>query len=304
MEITQIKYLLTIVNNEYNLSRSAELLHISQPALSKSVKDMEFKSETRIFKREKGRIVGLTRYGKVLVEESTKVYGQYKKMIEKVKSVSKGNNGTLKIGIAPVIISTVFNEALIDFINKNSGIELKLIEKGAYELQKSLILGEIDLAVIVSPATIEGIYEDEIYKSSVRVWFNDQHRFNNFDKEIPLCEIFKEKIVTLPNSFMVTYQLNKLFRKSRLKPNYFLQTASWDLILNMVDNSKDLIGIIAAPIGSNYRTSHVKSREIRPNFPWNISLCYTMETLDNPVVEYSKKWFLKYFEMYNKISVN
>ncbi|MEB3365069.1 hypothetical protein SDC49_20485 [Lactobacillus sp. R2/2] len=61
-----------------------------------------------------------------------------------------------------------------------------------------------------------------IYESSVRVWFNANHRFNQTGaKVIPFAEIEKEKIVTLTDSFMVTFQLNKRFRGDRKRPNYF-----------------------------------------------------------------------------------
>ena len=50
---------------------------------------------------------------------------------------------------------------------------------------------------------------------------------------------------------MVTFQLNKKFKGDRIKPNYFLQTSSWDLILNLVQRDSNLVGIVAAPIGRN-----------------------------------------------------
>ncbi|TSO25390.1 LysR family transcriptional regulator [Lactobacillus sp. LL6] len=304
MEINQIKYLLTVVSNNFNLTKSAEILHVSQPAISKAIKEIEFKQGMNIFNRKKGRIIGLTRYGNTLIEESKKVYQQYTEMIDKLNELSEENTGIVRIGIAPVIISTVFNDALIAFINENPGIQLKLVEKGAYELQQMLILGDIDLAVIVSPATIEGIYEDLIYENTVRVWFNKQHRFNEYKNSVPFTEIEKEKIVTLTDDFMVTFQLNKKFKGDRIKPKYFLQTSSWDLILNLVQRDPNLIGIVAAPIGENYNNHKIKNAEIKPSFPWKISLCHTMNPVEEPIVDYTKDWFLKYFSKYQKLSID
>lgn len=192
---------------------------------------------------------------------------------------------------------------MIDFIKENPGVQLKLTERGAYELQKLLVLGKIDLAVIVSPATMEGIYEEPIYANSVRVWFNKKHRFSNYENSIPFKEVEQEKIVTLTDEFMVTFQLNKLFRRDRIKPQYFLQTQSWDLILNLVSQNSELVGIVAAPIGQNYGGTGLLNREMDPVFPWKISLCYTMNTLDDPIVDFSKKWFLEYFSKYKKINI-
>lgn len=304
MDINDIKYLLCVVDNDFNLTKSAEILHVSQPAISKAIKDIEFKRGTKIFNRKKGRLIGLTRYGNTLIAEAKKVYTQYSTMMTKLNEMSEGVNGTVRIGIAPVIISTVFNDALISFINENPGIQLKLVERGAYELQRMLILGDIDLAVIVSPSTIEGIYEDLIYENTVRVWFNKDHRFNKIEGPIPFEEIEREKIVTLTDDFMVTFQLNKVFKGDRIKPNYFLQTASWDLILNLVQRDPNLIGIVAAPIGRNYSDQKIKNKEMLPSFPWRISLCHTMNSTESPIVDYTKDWFLKYFSKYKKLSIN
>ena len=304
MDIDNIRYLLTVVDNDFNLTKSAKILHVSQPAISKAIKDIEVKRGTPIFNRKKGRLIGLTRYGITLVTEARKVYSQYSMMITKLNEMSEGINGTVRIGIAPVIISTVFNDALIAFINENPGIQLKLVERGAYELQRMLILGDIDLAVIVSPATVEGIYEDLIYENTVRVWFNKDHRFNTIDGPVPFAEVEREKIVTLTDDFMVTFQLNKKFKGDRIKPNYFLQTSSWDLILNLVQRDSNLVGIVAAPIGRNYSDHQIKNKEMTPSFPWRISLCHTMNSVESSIVDYTKDWFLKYFSKYKKISIN
>lgn len=124
MDIDNIRYLLTVVDNDFNLTKSAKILHVSQPAISKAIKDIEFKRGTPIFNRKKGRLIGLTRYGITLVTEARKVYSQYSMMITKSNEMSEGINGTVRIGIAPVIISTVFNDALIAFINENLAFSL------------------------------------------------------------------------------------------------------------------------------------------------------------------------------------
>lgn len=152
-------------------------------------------------------------------------------MMAKVNGMADQYTGTVRIGLAPLIGSTIFNRAIMAFIKANPHIELKLVEKGTYELQKMLLLQQIDLAVIISPVTLEGIYEQKIYQDTVRAWFNKQHRFNQLSGAIPFSEIEKEKIVTFTNDYMVTLQLNQRFRHDCVYPDYFLQTSSWDLIL-------------------------------------------------------------------------
>lgn len=55
------------------------------------------------------------------------------------------------------------------------------------------MLQDLDLAVIVSPATYPSIKEDIVVKDSVSVWFNKTHRFHDFKGPIPFNQIAKEK---------------------------------------------------------------------------------------------------------------
>src|SRR5699024_3879742 len=138
---------------------------------------------------------GLTPTGEDLIKHGRTISKDYDDLIKSLHEKSDLKRGTVRVGIAPVIISTVFNRSIPKFIQENPEIDLQIVEKGAYELQKKLLLQEIDLAVLVSPATYPSIQEKMIYDDSVAVWFNKNHRFNNFDGPIPFEEVAKEKIV-------------------------------------------------------------------------------------------------------------
>ncbi|KRN98755.1 LysR family transcriptional regulator [Companilactobacillus kimchiensis] len=296
MDIHQIQYLITIVDNDFNLTKSARVLNVSQPALSKLIGELENVEQIQIFTRGKGRITGLTPTGEDLIKHGRKLSQDYEDLIKSLYERSDSKSGTVKVGIAPVIISTVFNRSIPKFIQENPDIDLQIIEKGAYELQKKLILQEIDLAVLVSPATYPSIREKIIYNDSVSVWFNKNHRFHDLKGPIPFSEIVKEKIVTLDDSFMVTHQLNQRFSQKDLRPNYFFQTGSWDLILNICQEMNDAVGIIASPIGQNYSGTNIERRDFSPNFPWSISICSLKDSYQNTVVKYTQDWFVDYFK--------
>ncbi|AVK64744.1 LysR family transcriptional regulator [Lactobacillus sp. CBA3606] len=295
MDIHQIQYLITIVDNDFNLTKSARVLNVSQPALSKLISELENIENVRIFIRRKGRITGLTPVGKDLIQNGRQVSLDYQAMMQSLRDHATVQTGKITIGIAPVIISTVFNRAIPKFIQENPTIQLKIVERGAYELQKMLLLQEIDLAVIVAPATFPGITETILYRDSVAVWFNNQHRFHDFPGAIPFNEVGQERIVTLDDSFMVTYQVKQRFQQQKIQPNFFFQTSSWDLILNMCQEM-DTVGIIAAPIASNYAGTNIEHREFDPVFPWNISLCRFGDDYTSNLVHYTSDWFTNYFK--------
>lgn len=302
MDIHQIQYLLTIVDNDFNLTKSARVLNVSQPALSKLISELENVEQIQIFTRGKGRITGLTPTGEDLIKHGRTLSKDYEDLLKSLHERADLKRGTVKVGIAPVIISTVFNRAIPKFIQENPQIDLQIVEKGAYELQKKLILQEIDLAVLVSPATYPSIKEKTIYDGSVSVWFNKNHRFHDFKGPIPFEEVAKEKLVTLDDSFMVTFQTNQKFAQKDLSPNYFFKTSSWDLILNICSELDDTVGIIASPIGQNYSGTNIEHRDFDPVFPWRISMCSLKDVYQNAAVKYTQDWFVNYFKDQNNQS--
>lgn len=294
MDIKHIEYLICIVDSGFNLTKAANKLHISQPALSKFINELERVEDNAIFVRKRNRITGLTESGEELIDHGRKIDREFQQMLDNFHSTAPDNQGTVRIGIAPVIISTLFNGAIPRFIQDNPLIDLKVVETGAYELQKMLMLQDIDIAVLVSPATYPGIHEDIIVRDSVSVWFNKQHRFHDFAGPIPFEEIAKEKFVSLDDSFMVTYQWKQRLRKLHVDPHFFFQSGSWDLLLNMCEQL-NVITLMATPIGKNFAGKDIEHRQVKPFFPWTISLC----TLDNAkhvqVVDYTQEWFHHFF---------
>lgn len=295
MDIHQIKYLITIVNNGFNLTKSAKALGVSQPALSKLINELETSEKVQIFTRGKGRITGLTPLGDDLIIHGRQVSADFDEMINSLRDQSNLNRGTVRIGIPPIISATIFDHALPDFIDENPDINLQIVEQGGYELQRLLLHEEIDLAVIPSPITNPAIHNHVIYKNSVAVWFNKDHRFNKSTQPITLSEISKEHILTLSNNFMIAHELHDAFINLGINKEFYFQSSAWDLILNMCQDMKNTVGIVASPVAENY-SGNIVHRNLDPVRPWIINICNLQNTYSSNLVKYTNKWFSDYFD--------
>lgn len=303
MDIHQIKYLITIVNNDFNLTRSAKILGVSQPALSKSIAEIEKTEQIQIFTHGKGRITGLTPLGDDLINNGRQVSADFDKMMQSMRNNSNLKQGTVKIGIPPVVLSTIFNGAIPDFLQANPDIDLEIVEKGGFELQNLLLHQELDLAIIPSPVTEPSIKNHVIYQNSVSVWFNKKHRFHNMNHPIPLDEISKEHVLTLNNNFMLAHELMDIFHQRGINEHFYFQSSAWDLILNMCLRMSNTVGIIASPVERNY-AGEIEHRELDPFCPWTINISNLNNIYSSNLVKYTKNWFIDYFEQYNKLQVS
>jgi DNA-binding transcriptional LysR family regulator len=304
IELNRLIYFITVVDNDFNLTKSAKILHISQPALSTSMKNLGRDHRNKIFVRDRGRIVGLTHAGMNLVQDARRVYADYNYMMTRLDNNSRNQiKGTLRLGISSVINATVFSNALIDFLEQNNNINVIVTEGGSFDLQKQLVDEKLDLVVGISPATNSGLTEHILLSDDTVIWFNERHRFSKFTGAIPLSELSKEKIITLNDSFMITYQLRQLFDEQNIKPNFFLQTTSWGLIVNACQLHDDLVGVLARPVEDSFPMDGLQYREFSPYLPWQIAL-YENDAISqgNTLIEFARKWFLDYFNNARKLN--
>jgi len=98
MEIFSLRYFLAIAREE-NMTRAAEILHVSQPALSKAVKDLEFELGTNLFKRTNYGI-RLTEEGVLLSKRAEDILSMVDKTASEFKTMHELLGGEITIGCA------------------------------------------------------------------------------------------------------------------------------------------------------------------------------------------------------------
>jgi DNA-binding transcriptional LysR family regulator len=98
VELRHIRYFLAVA--EYlNFSKAARQLHITQPPLSRQIRQLEDDLGVELFVRSK-RCVELTKAGSVFLIEARKLVAQAGHATEAARHAQKGESGLVKVGIA------------------------------------------------------------------------------------------------------------------------------------------------------------------------------------------------------------
>ena len=141
-----------IVADEENLTKASEILHISQPAVTKHIKNLENELNTQLFKRSK--------YGMILNENGKKLYLQIKDSIE-ILSKSEDIFNThkdIKLGVHVNMPSRIYSNGISKFYEKNNNI-INIHRLNTQNMFSMLEKQEIDLAFSKK-------YSDEIYDTN------------------------------------------------------------------------------------------------------------------------------------------
>lgn len=159
-----------------SISAAAKSMYLSQPAISKSIKNLETELGITLFDRALNGIV-LTEKGKELftyVEEAfNSIRLAEKKMLEN-KNLEKG---TLAIGIRSHIASFYLVDKIIEYHNKYPKIEITIINRPSYELLKLLNNNRIDFIIDISS------YKDELDSYNVKDLSDLEHCFVTLNNE-------------------------------------------------------------------------------------------------------------------------
>src|SRR5215469_9982332 len=100
-----LRHFLGVVEKR-NITAAAEALHISQPALTRSIRQLEKTIGVDLFERLPTGVV-LTRHGEVLAQRAKLMDLEYKHALAEIKALEQGLSGTLQIGAGPVWITDI-----------------------------------------------------------------------------------------------------------------------------------------------------------------------------------------------------
>lgn len=155
MDIKQLTFFATIVE-EGNITAASKKLHIAQPALSNQLKVLEEELGIKLMNRG-SRKMTLTDAGKILYRKAKHIFELTESAQKEITDYKNGLIGTLRIGITPIIDSTLLNGKLINFNKENPHIKYELYEGSTYEILELLFNGIIEIGIVRTPFNTKGL---------------------------------------------------------------------------------------------------------------------------------------------------
>lgn len=135
------------VASRLSFTKASEELHISQPAVTKHIKEIEIQLATKLFDR-KGTSIQLTQSGKILYEYAEKIRNIYRDLEFEISQIHQQHKGKLIIGASTTVAQYILPEILAKFNAYYKDIKIELLT-GNTETISSLLKDEkIDLGII------------------------------------------------------------------------------------------------------------------------------------------------------------
>ena len=146
LELRHLRYFLAVAE-DLHFRKAAERLFISQPGLSKQIKELEQHLDLQLFDRH-NRKVALTPAGAYLKKELSHYFNGLEQIIEHSKLLDRGMVGNLKLGYVGSAMQQIIPDLLLAFRNLHPKILFSLKEMDNQTQIEGLLSQEIDLAFV------------------------------------------------------------------------------------------------------------------------------------------------------------
>ncbi|MFI5357556.1 MAG: LysR family transcriptional regulator [Opitutales bacterium] len=191
MELRQLRYFVAVAETG-NISRAAQKIFLTQPALSRQIKALEDEIGQCLLER-KAHSVHLTPAGETMLREARELLLHADQATERVRATSAG--GRLRIGYAPSLASGFLSPAVANFVQVHPGTRVELLDLSTEEMLTGLDAGELDVVVTVTPANqTRGLKWVSLVSSPWRLAVNLQHPLARAPKVKP-AEVAREPLL-------------------------------------------------------------------------------------------------------------
>jgi len=192
MDLVQLKRFL-VAAEAGNLRRAATQLHVSQPALTQSIKTLEQGLGVELFERS-ARGVTLTPYGRALVPRARLMLNERERIARDMTEVGGGDSLRIKVGVAPYFSRQIFPAAVLRVLEDRPALQVDIVERHTTELVKLLQEGEIEFAFCVHNPVIDaddalefGSTYEERYSIMARVGHPLLRRRRASERDLAAC---------------------------------------------------------------------------------------------------------------------
>ena len=163
MKLHQLRAIVAICESG-SIQEASRLLHISQPALSKGIKELEAELGVPLLIRS-NRGITATEYGERLVRRARLILEEVRRAREEIETLKGTMDGRLSIGVSPVTPGAQFINSLNRYRKRYPKVQVQIHELRPSKLMEGLREGQLDLVMTSLPASrnSEGFHWTELY---------------------------------------------------------------------------------------------------------------------------------------------
>ncbi|UCI31780.1 LysR family transcriptional regulator [Mesorhizobium sp. B4-1-4] len=222
------------VATEGNFRRASERLHIAQPALSRTIRDLEQLLEVQLFERTT-RSVTLTAAGRAFLPEVSDLLEHVTAAIRVARRVEEGDLGNLSVGFNDFAINDSLPKIIRDFRSRHPGVEIELRSMSSPDMADALRKRRLDIGFLSGEHLLAGLQYEVLRRERLICLLPSGHALAG-SRTIDLTALAAEPFVLGATGSWDTFidVVDAFCMSGGFRPRVVQEAANSDGIVNLV----------------------------------------------------------------------
>lgn len=270
MDVRALRYFTEVVRQQ-SFTRAAQKLFVTQPTISKMLRQLEEELGCTLLLRD-GRRLHLTDSGEAVYQRGLAILQEFHQLEAEIGDINQLKTGELRLGIPPMVGMQIAG-SISAFRRRYPGVKLKIAEFGGLTVQQAVLAGSLDIALTALPVdaglplnTLPLMHHPLcVLLPRHSEWLDRQ--------QMSLTELAQHPLLIFNEEFSLNRQLMQAFQRLSLTPTVAVRSGQWDFLAAMVQAGMGL-AILPEPICQRLDKQSLLWLPLESELKWSLGLIW------------------------------
>lgn len=252
-----------------NFTRAASKIGIAQPALTIAIQKLEQEVGLKLINRAEKNTL-LTAEGQVLYKLATQLLSQAKQVELELEELKDLGRGTVRFGVSAMMGSYYFPEVLTAFKQEYPNIKIHLVDQGTAALEKMLVNGELDLALVRGDLENPQLRYTELIHEEVVAGMVSSHPLA-VEETLSLAQFCQQPLVLFHQGYFLREVVSQYSKKHHLALDIRMETNLIELQKSLVRNEVGITTCLSRILQDEHKMTSIP---FKPRIEFKLSLAW------------------------------
>jgi len=282
----------------HSISKAAEKLYYTQPAISTQIRGLETEYGARLFRRS-GKRIELTEAGQELLPIAEQLLKLFEESANAVRRVAAVENHNVHVGASGMPGVHVVPQLVARFKNKYPQHIVAITIANAYQLERMMADGEVDLGIFGRSGPIQNtgrFVEIELFEDPLVLVVGNDHQLAS-QEIIEAAQLKGESLILPPQRILTRSTVEERLKQLEVQTKLAFEVANSEAIKRMVINNLGISIMCASVVKAEAEVSWLKAIPIRDfKLARKVYLSYPHEKESNPAIKEFVAFTLDYYQ--------
>lgn len=270
LDLHHLNYFIEVAR-QGSFTRAGQALHVSQPTISKMVKDLEDELGVILFDRTTKQ-VRLTDAGKVVLRQAQQISKSFHNLSAELADLMKIQKGNIRIGLPPMVGANFFTGVLTRFHELYPLITIEIIEAGAQAIEQGVEDSSLDIGVAVLPVDEKVFNFFSFVKEDLKLIVNPGH-YLAVKSNVSLLDLKEVPFILFREDFTLHYRIREECLRLGFMPRVVCESSQWDFISGLVAANFG-VALLPETICKKLDASRIKIISLEESIPWHLGIIW------------------------------